>query len=62
MLYDLGSWSWDFKVEFFPLLSDIPIAPMCLIIGVGSISRFLIVLQKTNDVDSCEMPFLRNAI
>ena len=62
MLYDLGSWSWDFKVELFPLLSDIPIVPMCLIIGVGSISRFLIVLQKINDVDSCEMPFLQNAI
>ena len=26
LLYDSDSWSWDFKVEFSPLQSDIPIA------------------------------------
>ena len=33
LLYDLDSWSWDFKVEFFPLQSDIPITLLCLIVG-----------------------------
>ena len=33
----------------------------CLIVGVGSISRVLVVLQKTNNV-SFEMPFLCDVI
>ena len=28
-------WSWDFKVEFFPLKSDVPITLLCLIVEVG---------------------------
>ena len=62
LLYDSDSWSWDFKVEFFPLQSDIPITLLCLIVGVGSISRVLVVLQKANNVvvryHFCEMPFM----
>ena len=50
LLYDSDSWSWDFKVEFFPLQSDIPITLLCLIVGAGSISRMLVVLEKANNV------------
>ena len=50
LLYDSDSWSLDFKVEFFPLQSDIPITLLCLIVRVGSISRVLVVLQKANNV------------
>ena len=61
LLYDSDSLSWDFKVEFVPLRSDIPITLLCLIVGVGSISRMLVVLQKTNNVVMrcyfCKMPF-----
>ena len=56
LLSDSGSWSLDFKVEFFPLQLDIPDTLLCLtVLGVASISRMLVVLQKTNN--SCEMPF-----
>ena len=41
LLYDSDSWSLDFKVEFFPLQSGILITLLCLIVGVGSISRVL---------------------
>ena len=41
LLYDSNSWSLDFKVEFFPLQSGILITLLCLIVGVGSISRVL---------------------
>ena len=33
----------------------------CLIVGLGSVSRVLVVLQKTNNV-SFEMPFLCDVI
>ena len=66
LLYDSDSWSWDFKVKFIPLQSYIPITRMCLILGVGSISRVLGVLQKANNVvvrcHFCEMPFMLSAI
>ena len=66
LLYDSHSWSWNFKVEFFPLQSDIPITVLCLIAGVGSISRMLVVLQKANNVVArCyfrEMLFMFDAI
>ena len=63
LLYDSGSWSWDFKVEFFPLQNDIPGTLRCLmVVGVRSISRMLVVLQKTNNVvvrcHLCWVPFL----
>ena len=57
LLHDPDSWSWDFETELFPLQSDIPITLLCLIVGVGSISRVLVVLHKINNI-SCEMPFL----
>ena len=34
---------------------------LCLIVGVGFISRVLLVLQKTNNI-SFEMPFLWDAV
>ena len=65
-LYDSDSWSCDFKVKFFPLQSDIPITLMCLIVGIGSVSRMLIVLQKVNNVvvrwHLRWMPFLQGGI
>ena len=48
--HDSDTWSWDFKVEFFPLESDIPITLLCLIVGEGSITMVLEVLQKSNNV------------
>ena len=66
LLYDPDLWSWDFKVEFFPLQSDILITLLCLIVGVGLISRVLVVLQKANNVvvrcHSCWVPFLGGGI
>ena len=67
LLYDSGSWSWDFKVEFFPLQNDIPGTLRCLmVVGVRSISRMLVVLQKTNNVvvrcHLCWVPFLEGII
>ena len=63
---DLDLWSWDFKVEFSPLQSDIPITLLWLILGVGSISRVLVVLQKTNNAVArchlCYVLFLRGGI
>ena len=39
------------KVVLFPFQSDIPSTLLCLIVvGVGSIGRVLVVLQKTNNV------------
>ena len=66
-LYDSDSWSWDFKVEFFPLQNDIPGNLSCLmVVGAGSISRMLVVLQKTNNVvvrcHLCWVPFLGGGI
>ena len=62
LLYDPDLWSWDFKVEFFLLQSDIPITLLCLIVGVGPISRVLVVLQNGSNVvvrcHFCEMPFM----
>ena len=43
LLHDSDSWSWDFIVEFFPLQSDTPITLLCLTVGVGSITRVLVV-------------------
>ena len=44
-------WSCDFKVGFFPLQNDTPGTLLCLmIVGIGYISRMLVVLQKTNIV------------
>ena len=64
-LYDADSWSRDFKV-FFPLKSDNPITLLCLIVGVDSISKVLVVLEKTNNVavrcHLCWVPFLRDGI
>ena len=66
LLYDSHSRSWNFKVEFFRLQSDIPITVLCLIAEVGSISRMLVVLQKANNVVVrcyfCEMLFMLDAI
>ena len=66
LLYAPDLWSWDFKVEFFPLPSDVPITLLCLIVGAGPISRVLILLQKVNNVvvrcHFCEMPFMLCAI
>ena len=50
LLYDPDSWSWDFKVKFFPLQSDILFTLLCLIAGVCFFSRVLIVLQKNNNI------------
>ena len=52
------------KLSFYPPQSDIPITLLCLIVGVGSISRVLLVLQKTNNIDAkckylCWVPFLQ---
>ena len=61
LLCDSDSWSWDFKVQ-----SDIPVTLLCLIVGVGSISKVMVVLQKANNVvlrcHFCEMPFMLGAI
>ena len=39
------------KVVLFPFQIDIPSTLLCLIVvGVGSLSRVLVVLQKTNNV------------
>ena len=66
LFYDPDLRSWDFKVEFFPLQSDIPITLMCLILGVVPINRVLVVLQKANNVvvrcHFCEIPFMLGAI
>ena len=66
LLYDSDLWSWDFKVEFFPLQSDIPITLLCLIAGVGPMSRVLVVLQKVNNVvvrcHFCCVPFFEKRI
>ena len=60
LLFDSDSWSWDFKAEFFILQSNISITLMYLIVGVGSISSVLVVLQKTNNAivrwHFCEIP------
>ena len=37
------------KLSVFPFQSDIPITLLCLIVGVASISRVLVVLQKVNN-------------
>ena len=47
LFYDSDSWSWDFKIEFFPLQTNLPFTHLCLIVGLGSISRVLVVLWKT---------------
>ena len=66
LLYGPDLWSWDLKVEFFPMQSDIPITLLCLIVGVGPISRVFVVLQKANNevvrCHFCEMPFMLAAI
>ena len=66
LLYNSDSWSWDFKVEFFPLENDMSITLLCLILGVGSISRVFVVLHKVNNVavrcHFCEIPFMLSAI
>ena len=68
LLYDWGSWSWDFKIEIFPLHNDIHGTLLCLIVvGVGSIiSRGLVLLQKTNNVvvrcHLCWVPILGRGI
>ena len=65
VLYDSHSWSWNFKIEFFPLQNDIHItlSPVLNFRGVGSISRGGggagvrgSASRKTSNV-SCEMPF-----
>ena len=65
-LYNSDSSSWGFKVEFFRLQSDIPITLLGVIVWVGSISRVLVVLQKTNNVvvrcHFCEMQFMLGTI
>ena len=63
LLYDSDSWSWDFKVEIFLLQNDISGTLLCLIVvGFGSISRVLVVLEKTNKevvrCHLCWLPFL----
>ena len=54
------------KSSFFSLQSDTPITLLCLIVGVGSISRVLVVFQKNNNVvvrqHFCEMLFMLGAI
>ena len=65
-MYDPDWWPWDFEVEFFPLQSDIPITFLCLIVGLGPISRVLVVLQKANNVvvrcHFCKISFMLGAI
>ena len=50
----------------FPLQSDIPITLQCLVVGEGSISRVLVILQKANNVvvryHFGEMPFMLGEI
>ena len=66
LLYDSDSWSGHFKVEFLPLQNDISFTLLCLIVGVGSISREFLVHQKANNVVArCyffEMSFMLGAI
>ena len=66
IIYDSDSLSWDFKIKVFPLQSDIPITFLCLTVGVGSIRRVLVVLQKNNNIvvrrHFCEMPFMLGVI
>ena len=67
LLYHSDSRSQDFKVEFFSLHNDIFGTILSLIVaGVGSISRVLVVLQKTNNVVvRCHLywvPFLEGGI
>ena len=66
LLSDQEVWSWHFKVEFFPLQSDIPITLLCLTVGEGPINRVLVVPQKANNVvvrcHFCEMPFELGAV
>ena len=68
LLYDSDSWSWDFKVEIFPLQKDIIGTLPCLnVVRVGFIiSTVLVVLQKTNNVvvrcHLCSVPFLGGGI
>ena len=66
LLYDPDLWSWDFKVEFFPLQSDISIILLCVIVGVGPISRVLVVYEKASNVvmrcHLCWVPFFRGGI
>ena len=46
LLYDSNQWSWDFKVEFFTIQSDIPGTLLCLVVvDVVSIIRVLVVFQ-----------------
>ena len=67
LLYDLDSWPWDFKVENFSIQNDTYGTLLCLIaVGLGSISRMLVVVQKTNNVvvrcHLCWLPFLGGGI
>ena len=67
LLYDSNQWSWDFKVEFFTIQSDIPGTLLCLVVvDVVSIIRVLVVFQKTKNVvvrcHFCWMSFLGGAI
>ena len=54
------------KSSSFSLQSDIPIALLSVIVGVGSNSRVFVVLQKANNAVVkcyfCEMPFMLGAI
>ena len=67
VLYDSDSWSWDFKVKFFLIQNDIPGTLLCLmVVGIGSINRMLVVLQKTSNAvvrcHLCWVPFLGSGI
>ena len=68
LLHNWHLWSWDFKIEIFPLQNYILVTLLCLIvIGVGSIiSRVLVLFQKTNNVvvrcHLCWVPFLGSGI
>ena len=62
LLYDSDSWSCDFKAQFFPLQNYIPGTLLyLLVLGVGSISRVFVALQKTNNIvvryHLCWVPF-----
>ena len=62
LLYDSDSWPCDFKAQFFPLQNYIPGTLLyLLVLGVGSISRVFVVLQKTNNIavryHLCWVPF-----
>ena len=46
MLYHSESWLWGFKVELFPLQSDIYFTFLYLIVGVGS--RVLVIATSEN--------------